>query len=55
MIPRTHTHTQTPTHVFIQNRVGGNEDDVPEVPPDLDIFEDLSELNLGYVYKHTKR
>jgi len=54
MIPRTHTHTQTSTHVFVHNRVGGKEDDVPEVPPELDIIEDLSELNPGYVYKHIK-
>ena len=52
MIPRTYTHTQTPTHVFVHNSVGRKEDDVPEVPPELDIFEDLSELNPGHVYKH---
>jgi len=55
MIPHTHTHTQTPTHVFVHNRVGGKEDDVPKVPPELDIFEDLSELNPGYVYKHMEK
>jgi len=54
MISRTHTHTQTPPHVFVHHRVGGKEDDVPEVPPELDIYEDLSELNPGYAYKHIK-
>jgi len=55
MIPCTYTNTQTPTHIFVHNRIGRKKDDVPEVPPELDIFEDLSELNPGYVYKHKKR
>jgi len=39
----------------LYNRAGGKEDDFPEVPPELDIFEDLSELNPDYVYKHMEK
>jgi len=35
MFPCTHTNTQTPTHIFVHNRVGRKKDDVPEVPPEL--------------------
>ena len=55
LIPHAHTHTRTSTHVFVHSRVGGKEDDIPEVPPELDIFEDLSELNPGYVYKNIEK
>ena len=37
---------------FEHNRVGGKEDDVPK---ELDIFEDLSEVNPGFVYKEIQK
>ena len=37
---------------FVHNRVGGKEEDLPK---DLDIFEDLSELNPGFVYKEIQK
>jgi len=43
-----------PGHVYV-SKFGGKEDDVPKVPPELDIFEDLDELNPGYVYKHIEK